>query len=242
MRYLFIDDELYAFVVSRSDKKMVPLDHTIIEEHIKQVSVVDFSVEKKSPLLYELYTALWKPLEESIKTQKVVIIPDRELFNLSFEMLTPKPITDFKEFSTISLLAKYDISYNFSLLLYKDKRKVIDFPHNYVGFVPGFNKEMKQEYQIGLRDCVNSDNVYLTLLPQPFSEKLVKEYAKVFDGNYFMNQSASKPLFITRMPMPSSAAARRIWPSLLSSRPFTSMVCCSSPRVKRSSFGLFACV
>jgi CHAT domain-containing protein len=55
---------------------------------------------------------------------------------------------------------------------------------------------MKQEYQIGLRDCVNTDNAYLTLLPQPFSEKLVKEYAKVFDGNYFLNENASKPLFI----------------------------------------------
>ncbi|MDY0102047.1 MAG: CHAT domain-containing tetratricopeptide repeat protein [Lentimicrobium sp.] len=196
VRYLFIEDKLYAFVVSHSAKKMIPLDHIIVEGHIKEVSEVDFSVEKKSPLLYELYTVLWKPLEESIKTKKVVIIPDRELFNLSFEMLTPKPIQDFKEFITNSLLANYDISYNFSLLLYKDKRKVITYPKNYVGFVPGFSKEMKQEYQIGLRDCVNTDNAYLTLLPQPFSEKLVKEYAKVFDGNYFLNENASKPLFI----------------------------------------------
>ncbi len=196
VRYLFIEDELYAFVVSHTEKNLIHLDHTLVEGHIKQVSVVDFSVEKKSPLLYDLYTVLWKPLEKNIKTQKVVIIPDRELFNLSFEMLTPKPIQDFKEFSTNSLLASYDISYNFSLLLYKDKRKVLDYPQNYVGFAPGFNKEMKQEYQIGLRDCVNADNVYLTLLPQPFSENLVKEYAKVFDGNYFMNQDASKSLFI----------------------------------------------
>lgn len=196
IRYLFIEDELYAFVVSHSDKKLIPLNYTNIAEHIKKVSVADFSVENKSPLLFDLYTALWEPLEESIKTKKVVIIPDRDLFNLSFEMLTPKPIKDFKEFSTNSLLAKHDISYNFSLLLYKDKRKVKNYPKNYVGFVPGFSKEMKQEYQIGLRDYVNTDNVYLSLLPQPFSEKLVKEYAKVFDGKYFMNQDASKSLFI----------------------------------------------
>ncbi len=196
IRYLFIEDELYAFVVSHSAKKLIPINYAAVEEHIKKVSVADFSVEKKSPLLFELYSALWKPLEESIKTKKVVIIPDRELFNLSFEMLTPKPIKDFKEFSTNSLLAVYDISYNFSLLLYKDKRKVLDYTQNYVGFAPGFNKEMKQEYQIGLRDCVNTDNVYLSLLPQPFSEKLVKEYAKVFDGSYFMNQNAIKSLFI----------------------------------------------
>lgn len=196
VRYLFIEDELYAFVVSHSEKKLILLDFASVADHIKQVSVVDFSVEKKSPLLFELYTALWKPLEESIKTKKIVIIPDRDLFNLSFEMLTPKPLKDFKDFSTNSLLANYDISYNFSLLLYKDKRKVINYSKNYVGFVPGFSKEMKQEYQVGLRECVNTDNMYLSLLPQPFSEKLVKEYAKIFDGNYFMNENASKPLFI----------------------------------------------
>lgn len=196
VRYLFIEDELYAFVVSNSEKKLISLDYTNVGDQIKQVLVVDFSVQKKSPLLYELYLALWKPLEASLKTKKVIIIPDRDLFNLSFEMLTPKPIKDFKEFSTNSLLAIYDISYNFSLLLYKDKRKVINYPKNYVGFAPGFSKEMKQEYRIALQDSVKLDKVYLNLLPQPFSEKLVKEYAKVFDGTYFMNENASKSLFI----------------------------------------------
>src|SRR5690554_7512331 len=55
---------------------------------------------------------------------------------------------------------------------------------------------MKKEYHIGLHDSVKLDRTYLTLLPQPFSESLIKQYAKVFDGNYFMNQNASKSLFI----------------------------------------------
>lgn len=183
-------------MVSNSEKNLISLDNTIVEASIKELSEEDFSVQKKSPLLFELYRVLWQPLEKDIKTKKIVIIPDRELFNLSFEMLTPKPIEDFKEFTTSSLLANFDISYNFSLLLYKDKRKVMDFPENYVGFAPGFNKEMKKEYQIGLQDSVKLDRTYLTLLPQPFSENLIKQYAKVFDGNYFMNQNASKSLFI----------------------------------------------
>lgn len=196
VRYLFIEDELYAFVVSNSEKNLISLDNTIVEASIKELSEEDFSVQKKSPLLFELYRVLWQPLEQDIKTKKIVIIPDRELFNLSFEMLTPKPIEDFKEFTTNSLLANFDISYNFSLLLYKDKRKMMDYPENYVGFAPGFNKEMKNEYQIRLQDSVKLDKMYLTLLPQPFSENLIKQYAKVFDGNCFMNQNASKSLFI----------------------------------------------
>ena len=196
VRYLFIEDKLYSFVVSHNQKDLIPLDNTNIEESLEQLAEEDFSVQKKSPLLFDLYTALWKPLEEKIKTKKVVIIPDRELFNLSFEMLTPKPISDFREFSTNSLLARYDISYNFSLLLYKNKRKVIDYPENYVGFAPGFSKQMKHEYKIGLQDSMKLDKAYLTLLPQPFSENLIKQYSKVFDGNYFMDQNASKSVFI----------------------------------------------
>lgn len=196
VRYLFIEDKLYAFIVSHSQKNIVLLDNAAVKANIEKLAEENFSVEEKSPQLFELYKSLWQPLEEHIKTTKIVVVPDRELFNLSFEMLTPKPIKDFKEFTTNSLLAKYDISYNFSLLLYKDKRKVIDYPENYVGFAPGFNNEMKQEYQIGLQDSVNLDKMYLTLLPQPFSEDLIKHYAKTFDGDYFMNENASKSLFV----------------------------------------------
>ena len=196
IRYLFIENQLYAFVVTHSKKNLVQLENDTIEEQLKELAKEDFSLETKSKLLYQLYKSLWQPLEKDVKTKKVVIIPDRELFNLSFEMLTPKPLKNFKEFSTNSLMSTYDISYNFSLLLYKDQRKVINYPENYVGFAPGFNKEMKQKYQIGIKDSIGFDKTYLTLLPQPFSETLVKKYSKLFDGNYFMNQNASKTLFV----------------------------------------------
>lgn len=196
IRYLFINEDLYAFLVTPTEKNIIPLDKTHIKKYIDQLSDANFSVEKKSAPLYEMYTILWEPLEKHIHTKKIVIVPDQELFNLSFEMLTPKPITNFKEFSTNSLLAQYDISYNFSLLMYKDRRKVMDYAKNYVGFAPEFSKNMKMEYQMGLLDSVSLDKAYLTLLPQPFSKDLIKKYAKVFNGNYYMNENASKTLFI----------------------------------------------
>ena len=198
VRYIFIEEELYAFVVSSSTKKMVKLNWASVKNHIPQLRNNEFSVDKLSAIFYELYRALWFPMEKIIKTQKVVIIPDRELFNLSFETLTTKPITDFKEMATVSLLAKYDISYNFSLLLYKDKNEVANFSSEFIAFAPGFNKEMKKEYKLAIKDSVKLDKSYLTLLPQPFSEDLVKRYAKIFDGKYFINENASKDLFINK--------------------------------------------
>jgi CHAT domain-containing protein len=198
VRYIFIDENLYVFVASASLKKMIKLNYKNVKNHIPKLKNDEFSVEKMRPFLYELYRALWFPLEKYVHTQKVVIIPDRELFNLSFETLTPKPMRSFQELATNSLLANYDISYNFSLLLYKDKGKVADYSSEFIAFAPGFNTKMKEEYKLAIKDSVKLDKTYLTLLPQPFSEDLVKQYAKIFDGNYFINENASKDLFINQ--------------------------------------------
>lgn len=198
IRYIFIEDQLYAFVVSSSLKKMVKLNYSPVKDHIAKLQNDEFLIEKLSPVLSELYRAIWFPLESYINTQKVVIVPDRELFNLSFETLTPKPIKDFQEMATNSLLANYDISYNYSLLLYKNKNKVTDYSSEYIAFAPGFNKKMKDAYKLAIKDSVKLDKTYLTLLPQPFSEDLVKEYSRIFKGDYFINENASKELFINR--------------------------------------------
>lgn len=198
VRYLFIEDELYAYVVSPTMKKMIHLNKYSAENEISNLKEYSFSIEKMRPALYKLYQTLWFPIEEFVQTKKIIIIPDRELFNLSFEMLTPEPIKNFQEMATNSLLAKYEISYNFSLLLYKDKKKVVDYTSDFVAFAPGFNTKMKEQYKLAIKDSVKLDKTYLTLLPQPFSEDLVKQYSKIFNGNYFLNENASKDLFVTQ--------------------------------------------
>ncbi len=198
IRYIFIEEDLYAFVVSSNIKKMIKLDFSKVKNYIPKLKNNDFSVQEMSPMLYELYNSLWFPLDKFVKTEKVVIIPDLDLFNLSFETLTPKPIKDFKEISTNSLLAKYDISYNFSLLLFKDKRKVANYSSEFIAFAPGFNKKMKDEYTVSIKDSVQLDKAYLNLLPQPFSEDLVKQYAKTFKGEFFINENANKEIFVNQ--------------------------------------------
>ncbi len=198
IRYLFIEDQLYAFVVSTKEKNMFPLKYETVKNHISELAVSEYSMDKSSQLLLDLYDVLWKPIEKNVKSQKIIIIPDRELFNLSFETLTPKKLKSFNDFATNSLLAKYDISYNFSLLLYKDKRKVVDYADEYIAFAPGFTEQMKENYKLGIKDSVALDKNYLTLLPQPFSEDLAQQYAKIFNGDYFINENASKKIFVNK--------------------------------------------
>lgn len=196
IRYLFIDDNLYAVVLSQNSKEIVPLNYQPVKSHINQILNHSFDSKKISPLLFELYQKIWQPIDVLIQTPKVIIIPDRELFNLCFEMLTPSPIKSYKELATNSLLAKYIISYNYSLHILNSDRNVLDYTSDYVAFAPVFSSEMKNEYKISITDSSTIDKSYLTLLPQPFSEKLIREFSKTFDGTHFMNENASKEIFI----------------------------------------------
>jgi len=200
VRYLFIDTELHVFLVTKTLKKIVKLEYDPVKDHIEKLNKQSYDIAEVSPVLWELYNAIWSPFANDITTKKVVIIPDRELFNLSFETLTPKPLQSFTEFTTNSLLASHDISYNFSLLLLKEKSNVIDYNEDFVAFAPGFTSKMKKDYQMGLKDSVSLDKTYLTLLPQPNSEDLVKQYSKVFKGSFYINENASKEVFKNNAP------------------------------------------
>lgn len=196
IRYFFIEENLYALVMSASEKKLFPLGFKDVKALIQQVSSQEFDVQKISPKLHKLYETLWKPFEGDITSKNVIIVPDRELFNLSFEMLTPNPISSFSEIANNSLLSKYNISYQFSLLVMKPKQNVVNtYDANYVAFAPEFSDKMKEEYQLTVKDSSNLDEAYLNLLPQPFSVDVIKKYSRQFNGTSFLNEKASKQLF-----------------------------------------------
>lgn len=195
VRYLFISDDLYAFVFDRTKSTFHKLTSEHLNENIDQLSqaVLDEDTTKKT--LHSLYNALWKPFENEITTSKVVVIPDRELFNLSFESLTPEEIESFDDISDSCLLSRYIISYNYSLYLLDDNRKTVDYNKDFIAFAPEFNDSMKDNYKINITDSITLDKTYLRLLPQPFTADLVKEHSKRFEGEAFTNENASKQLF-----------------------------------------------
>jgi len=195
IRYLFIDDKLYASVINQNKKQLFNLNTQNIKDFILELSEDQSDVKSTSEKLNKLYQQLWQPFEKEITTDHVIIIPDGVLFNLSFESLTPSKINSFKELATNSLLSKYIISYNYSLLLLDEDKKTINYQNDFIAFAPEFNDKMKQDYSVAIKDSISIDETYLSLLPQPFSVDLVKEYARLFNGHYFINENASKQIF-----------------------------------------------
>lgn len=195
IRYFFIEDELKVLLVNKNVKEIIPLDYKDSKTSIEKLMGKPSSVSETSTLLYKLYNTLWQPFNDKIDTNKVIIFPDRELYNLSFETLTPTKIISFNELATKSLLAKHTISYNYSLfLLNKSKQKKI-YDNNFVAFAPEFNDKMKNEYQLAISDSLSLDKTYLALLRQPFNVDIAKTYSKLFDGNYFLNENSTAQIF-----------------------------------------------
>lgn len=195
VRYLFIEETLHAFVINKSGGNIFKLDSEKLINRINIISKNHKDITEVNSIYNQLYNQLWQPFENHATTDHVIIIPDGILFNLSFESLTPLKVNSFKDLAAHSLLTKHTISYNYSLLLLDKDKKTINYQKDFIAFAPEFNDKMKQEYSVAIKDSLSIDETYLKLLPQPFSVDLAKEYSKLFDGDYFINEKASKQIF-----------------------------------------------
>ncbi|WP_419213978.1 CHAT domain-containing protein [Maribacter sp. X9] len=194
VRYFSDGDDQYAYVYSADAVNLIKLD---LLKTSCITSISDYSTvgDELFDCLYQLYQVLWKPLESLVQTENVIIFPDGKLFNLSFELLTPKKINSTKDLKTSSLLTKHNISYNYSLFMLDKKQNEMGYKKDFVAFAPGFDEKMKTHYQMAITDSLFLDKAYLTLLPQPFSSELVEKFSRKFEGRSFLNERASKQLF-----------------------------------------------
>ena len=195
VRYAFVQSKLYAFIIDDTKTELFELDTTDLNKFLLQLQRKNTVLEYDFEVLHKLYNVLWRPFENTIDTEGVIIIPDRSLFNLNFELLTPEPIDSYQEMATKSLLSKHSISYNYSLLLVDNNSKSIGYDSNFIAFAPEFNSQMKTKYKLVVTDSLNVDHGYLTLLPQPSTKYLAKVSSRLFDGTSFLNENASKHLF-----------------------------------------------
>jgi CHAT domain-containing protein len=196
IRYIFVGENLAAVVMDKNQKKLISLDYRPVQKHIQELQQNWNKEEVVLRQLEELYRFLWKPLESSIQNQKLIIIPDGQLFNLSFEILTPQKISAYSELAAKSLLAKHSISYHYSSLLLQKPKPKSGFKSNYVAFAPGFSDKMKTDYLSQVRDSLYLDRAYLTLLPQPFTQELVARMKEFLGGNTYTETQSTLQNFV----------------------------------------------
>ncbi|MAZ29130.1 MAG: hypothetical protein CL868_18900 [Cytophagaceae bacterium] len=193
VRYLFIEDKLYALVVTATGSDLIPLNHT---EDKAAIVLPQNTMDPRQTmaLLHTWYTRFWQPLEASITTQKVTIIPDRALFNISFESLLKEVPPNPDEAWQYSLIHDYIFSYNYSFLI-EDQGQDKVYANGVTAFAPVFSSKLKSLYGTA-GDVMEEDKDYLTLLSQPFSGDLVKELKQMMGARIFMEEEATKENFL----------------------------------------------
>ena len=195
VRYFFVDKVLLALVMDRQEKHIVEIETTSLEKNITLLTQAGTNERITADILYNLYLQLWAPISKYVYHKKVVIIPDGILYNLSFDVLTARKISGFKELATEGLLSKHSLSYRYSLFLLEDKSSLQDLNKNFVAFAPGFSDKMKMDYGKSLIDTSDQDKVYLSLLPQPFTISLANKMQEQLKGNSFIYDRSTLTAF-----------------------------------------------
>lgn len=195
VRYFFVNDQLLALVADSSSRQLIRVNSKDLEKNIALLLQQSYQEKPATALLNSLYQSLWEPLASSIHNQKLIIIPDGILYNLNFELLTPDPIGHYRELVQKSLLARHDVVYHYSLFMLEQQHKEEELDNNYVAFAPGFSDDIKKAYVAAVKDTVKMDMQYLSLLPQPNTNKLAKKFRSLLGGEAYLNLASTPVMF-----------------------------------------------
>lgn len=194
VRYMYIDKQLYAVVLNDNQSDLYKLEFEVSEPPSRFLSKHHSHQEIVGSYLHSLYQSLWEPFESAVLGKRVMIIPDGNVFNVSFDILTPEKIKSFSELAEKSLVSSYDISYQYSLLLLVSNEVEKTFKDSYVGFAPGFTDSMKSSGLITDQNRYFLQE-YQRLLPQPFSVGLVQKFQKTLGGKSYLFDQSTKENF-----------------------------------------------
>lgn len=194
LRYLKVGEEWKLLILNGNKKKLISLESVAIERNLSKLSDEAYERNFSKELLFELYGQLWMPASAEILSERVVIIPDGSLFNLSFETMTFKKIQNWDELASSSLLAKHSISYQYGLLFIEPIEEKV-YENQMVAFAPGFFDQMKKNYRDMHQNNKILDQAYLQLIPQPFTRQLVNEVITKFGGKAFLESYSTAKNF-----------------------------------------------
>ncbi|MDA3613559.1 CHAT domain-containing protein [Polluticaenibacter yanchengensis] len=195
IRYYQVDSSFVALVANKKDASLVPLNTNGITTEIQHLQ--DNTISEKDFLARanRIYLQLWAPLANKITTTKVKIIPDGILYNISFEMLSSKPVSNYAELSNNCLLNNYAFSYHYNLFVMADNMHKEHIVKNYIAFAPGFSDDLKQMYLNNVKDSLYIDKDYMQLLPQPTNNKLITDLKDKLGGISFLNNESTANKF-----------------------------------------------
>ncbi len=122
---LFNTDSItYAYVITKNDFSLMKIDTPHLEDNIGDLK---YAINSKNTNTYkkvafDLYSKLIAPIQDNIRGDHLIIIPDGPLWHLNFELLLTENTDSNHPKNFPYLLKKYAVSYaNSSTLLFSEK-------------------------------------------------------------------------------------------------------------------------
>lgn len=196
VRFIPIENDLFAYVIDKKNQHWIQLKSDSLNEKIKIIYDADLNNEDLYRFAHELYLEIWLPIEKYIANQRVTIIPEGNLYYLSFDMLSQKAAKNNQELIQYALLNKYAFSYHYSLFAFNSMSRNSKKLKGFVAFTPVFSDREKADYTQNLSvQNKNVDKEYLSLLPLPFSESLAQKVKRQFGGQVYARAASNTKNF-----------------------------------------------
>ncbi|MFT4204756.1 MAG: CHAT domain-containing protein [Chitinophagaceae bacterium] len=184
---------LYTFVLSKDSFYVKHTDALLTQQIMSLRHTQSLPATKYTQYAYYLYQQLLQPVEPYFTSDKLIVIPDAELYYINFESL----VTDREGQGYASLqyiINKYSISYllsaNTAIQLNGWPQKTIKNNKALV-FAPVFTDEMKLNYKKHSGD----DSSFLTLFRQPFALQAAQTIKKILPTDLYTEQRALEDHF-----------------------------------------------
>ncbi|MDX1685116.1 MAG: CHAT domain-containing tetratricopeptide repeat protein [Saprospiraceae bacterium] len=184
VNYFIGDRSTLAFIIDADKIEYLELsDPDSIEEPIDNAIHSLRNLGDLQPL-NELFEVVFEPLEETIETDNIIVIPDGKLHFLPFEAL--------RNNSNSFLIEKYNILYSHSIdpLLQSSTAEELD---SILGVAPGFDDDIKSFLK---SEFPNYDHI--ELLRQPNAVSMLRNLGSKIPGTYLIAGQASEYNFKRR--------------------------------------------
>ncbi len=192
LTYVIREENIKIFVVSQQEAKLITVEKTL--DISDSVSMLRESLMKGerlqfAELSHDLYMQLINPIQNLIKTENIIIVPDQSLHYLPFELLLSRDSQD-EDFKDLPyLIHNHTISYISSstlLNIMNDKEGINR--NKLLAAAPFYSRDK-------LPDIEMSDEMDLNLTPLPMSGYEVKQISDKFEKNrsvldYFKTRKA----------------------------------------------------
>lgn len=199
IEYAVTETGIFVFVLTETAFHMHRMNHDVLQDVGYLQKLHGLSPSSFVEPAYRLYQSLIKPIESYFSSNRLLIIPDADLYYLNFELL----ISNSKEtrFSRMPyLIRRYNLSYLLSAASAIQIKKAHhgEKKRRALLFAPVFTDEMKADYKNGALRY--EDDEYHYLFRQPFALQAALKIGDLVSHDIYTEQRAEERIFKEQAP------------------------------------------